>query len=57
MRATTSPPTHSIIRRAIERITEVAPQTGLHLAASVRTGAVCRYEPMAGWPAEVENRR
>lgn len=38
------------IRRAIERIAEVAPQTGLHLAASIRTGAVCRYEPMAGGP-------
>ncbi|HVE26804.1 MAG TPA: hypothetical protein VNC22_15445 [Sporichthya sp.] len=40
------------IRRAIDRITEVAPQAGLHLAASVRTGHACRYDPAPGGPDE-----
>lgn len=40
------------IRRAIDRIGQLAPQAGLHLAASIRTGTVCRYEPAPGGPAE-----
>ncbi len=39
------------IRRAIDRIGEVAPQAGLHLAASIRTGTGCRYDPAPGGPA------
>lgn len=39
------------IRRAVDRIGQVAPRAGLHLAASVRTGTFCRYEPAAGGPA------
>lgn len=38
------------VRRTIEQITVVAPTVGLHLAASVRTGTVCRYEPAPGGP-------
>lgn len=40
------------IRRAIDRVTEVAPQVGLHLATSVRTGHACRYDPAPGGPDE-----
>jgi hypothetical protein len=38
------------IRRAIARIEESAPGVGAALAAAVRTGTVCRYEPGAGAP-------
>ena len=39
------------LRRAIDQITKVAPGAGLHLAASIRTGTLCRYEPRPGGPA------
>jgi hypothetical protein len=32
---------------ALERIAEGCPQTGRHLAAAVRTGIYCAYEPQA----------
>ena len=39
------------LRSAIDRITSVAPSAGAHLAASIRTGRACRYEPGPGGPA------
>lgn len=38
------------LRRVIGQIAEVAPATAAHLAASIRTGAACRYEPVPGGP-------
>jgi hypothetical protein len=38
-------------RAAIERISAAAPVAGDHLAASVRTGRACRYQPADGGPA------
>jgi hypothetical protein len=38
------------IRQAIEQISQVAPLAGAHLAASIRTGTRCRYEPAPGGP-------
>ncbi|MDQ0382927.1 ATP-binding protein [Amycolatopsis thermophila] len=38
------------IRIAIERIADRAPTAGAHLSASVRTGLVCRYDPVPGGP-------
>ncbi len=39
------------LRTALDRISAVAPVTGAHLAASVRTGRACRYQPAPGGPA------
>ncbi len=38
------------IRRAVARIGENAPTLGAKLAASVQTGLVCRFDPVAGLP-------
>jgi hypothetical protein len=38
------------LRRAIDQVTAAAPQAGLHLASSVRTGTSCRYDPAPGGP-------
>jgi hypothetical protein len=38
------------IRRAISRIGETAPTLGAGPAASVQTGLVCRFDPVAGVP-------
>ena len=38
------------LKRAIEQISRSAPLAGAHLARSVRTGSVCRYEPAPGGP-------
>jgi tetratricopeptide (TPR) repeat protein len=38
------------LRATIGRIAETAPLAAAHLAASVRTGGSCRYEPAAGGP-------
>jgi len=39
------------IRAAIDRITLAAPIAGTHLQSSIRTGALCRYQPAPGGPA------
>ena len=39
------------IRAALGQISAVAPKAGAHLAASIRTGRACRYEPAPGGPA------
>jgi tetratricopeptide (TPR) repeat protein len=39
------------LRAALDRITAAAPSAGAHLAASVRTGRACRYQPAPGGPA------
>jgi hypothetical protein len=39
------------IRRAIHRIGQTAPTLAEGLASSVRTGSVCRYEPVDDMPA------
>jgi class 3 adenylate cyclase/tetratricopeptide (TPR) repeat protein len=39
------------LKRALEQIQRVAPLAGAHLAASIRTGSHCRYEPAPGGPA------
>ena len=39
------------LRATIDRIMLAAPRCGAHLAASVRTGRACRYEPAPGGPA------
>lgn len=39
------------LRRAIDRVAEAAPLAGAHLAASIRTGNYCRYQPQPGGPA------
>jgi hypothetical protein len=39
------------LRATIERITLAAPVAGAHLNASIRTGALCRYQPAPGGPA------
>ncbi len=39
------------IRRALEQIRRATPVAGRHLAASVRTGTHCRYDPMPDGPA------
>ena len=38
------------LKRAIEQISRAAPLAGAHLARSVRTGSVCRYDPAPGGP-------
>lgn len=38
------------LKRAIEQIGRTAPLAGAHLAASVRTGSACRYDPAPGGP-------
>ncbi|HVU93443.1 MAG TPA: hypothetical protein VHC23_14510, partial [Jatrophihabitans sp.] len=38
------------IRRAVARIGESAPELAAALGASLQTGLVCRYEPVAGAP-------
>jgi hypothetical protein len=38
------------LRTAIARIARAAPITGAHLDSSVRTGIVCRYQPVPGGP-------
>jgi hypothetical protein len=39
------------LRAALDRISAAAPIAGAHLAASIRTGRACRYQPAAGGPA------
>ena len=39
------------LRATIDRITAAAPVAGAHLNASIRTGALCRYQPAPGAPA------
>ena len=39
------------LRAAIGRIAAAAPAAGAHLAASVRTGRACRYQPARGGPS------
>jgi hypothetical protein len=39
------------LRAAVDRISAAAPKAGAHLAASIRTGRACRYEPAPGGPA------
>jgi hypothetical protein len=39
------------LRAALDRISAAAPKAGDHLAASIRTGRACRYEPAPGGPA------
>lgn len=39
------------LKRAIEQIQRTAPIAGAHLAASIRTGLHCRYEPAPGGPS------
>jgi hypothetical protein len=38
------------LRAAIIRIARAAPIAGAHLDSSVRTGIVCRYQPVPGGP-------
>jgi hypothetical protein len=38
------------LRAAIERVAADAPRAAVHLRASIRTGAACRYEPVPGGP-------
>jgi hypothetical protein len=38
------------LKRAVDRIGQTAPTAAEHLAASLRTGLVCRYEPGATGP-------
>jgi hypothetical protein len=39
------------LRAALDRISAAAPLAGAHLAASIRTGRACRYQPSPGGPA------
>jgi hypothetical protein len=39
------------LRAALNRISAAAPVAGAHLAASIRTGRACRYQPAPGGPA------
>jgi hypothetical protein len=39
------------LRAALDRIAAVAPAAGAHLAASIRTGRACRYQPASDGPA------
>jgi hypothetical protein len=39
------------LRSALDRISRAAPKAGAHLAASVRTGHACRYQPAPGGPS------
>jgi hypothetical protein len=39
------------LRATLEQIAERAPRAGAHLQASIRTGATCRYQPVAGGPS------
>jgi hypothetical protein len=39
------------IRSTLARVAEHAPKAAAHLQASMRTGQMCRYEPVAGGPA------
>ena len=39
------------LRAALDRISAAAPLAGAHLAASIRTGRACRYQPSSGGPA------
>jgi hypothetical protein len=38
------------LRTTIDRITLAAPIAGAHLASSIRTGTLCRYQPAPGGP-------
>jgi hypothetical protein len=38
------------LRATIDRITLAAPTAGAHLASSIRTGTMCRYQPAPGGP-------
>lgn len=38
------------LKRAIDQIQRDAPLAAAHLAASIRTGTLCRYEPVPGGP-------
>jgi class 3 adenylate cyclase/tetratricopeptide (TPR) repeat protein len=38
------------LKRALDQIQRAAPIAGAHLAASIRTGLQCRYEPAPGGP-------
>jgi len=37
----------------VEVIAAAVPELGLHLRASLTTGAICRYDPAAGWTVSV----
>jgi hypothetical protein len=39
------------LRAALNRISAAAPVAGAYLAASIRTGRACRYQPAPGGPA------
>jgi hypothetical protein len=39
------------LKRAIEQVQRAAPLAGAHLAASIRTGTQCRYDPSPGGPS------
>jgi hypothetical protein len=39
------------LHAALDRISAAAPQVGIHLRASIRTGTQCRYDPAPGGPA------
>jgi class 3 adenylate cyclase/tetratricopeptide (TPR) repeat protein len=39
------------LKRAIEQVQRAAPLAGAHLAASIRTGTQCRYDPGPGGPS------
>jgi len=41
------------IMRAVEVIGAAAPELGQHLRTSLTTGAICRYDPAAGWTVTV----
>lgn len=38
------------LHAALDRISAAAPQVGIHLRASIRTGTECRYDPAPGGP-------
>jgi tetratricopeptide (TPR) repeat protein len=38
------------LKRSIEQVARVAPMAAQHLAASIRTGTYCRYDPAPGGP-------
>jgi hypothetical protein len=38
------------LKRAVDQISRAAPIAGVHLSASIRTGLVCRYDPVPGGP-------
>ena len=38
------------LRATIDRVMAAAPIAGAHLASSIRTGTMCRYQPAPGGP-------